>query len=406
MAGFASRDRRSEGTYQDLLAKALALDDGLNRAALITTDLLFFDDLLQARIERRLHDALGLAPQEVVLTASHTHCGPAINEREWPLYPEVDRAYVTDLVDAICGAVQSAFDGLCDSGLSFGSGVCGMAINRRLQTPEGTVTRPNPAGPTDPEVAVLRAGNAVVMTYACHASTGEGYLLGGDYPGFAQRFVEERVPGTHAMFVQGCGGDVKPRNIGLDGNFQYGPLENVEHFGRELASAVCAVLQKPMSSVAGPLEMRRADFDLPLGDPPTRLQAEAALGGSNRWRSAWARRMLEAMDRGQFLARTTRAMVQVLRIGELMLIALSGEIGVEIGLRIKRMFPGQQVMVAAYAGPTVLTDYVMPRHRFPEGGYEVDGNYYYTLLPAPLRPEAEDIILEKVMELTGPIRTP
>jgi hypothetical protein len=63
------------------------------------------------------------------------------------------------------------------------------------------------------------------------------------------------------------------------------------------------------------------------------------------------------------------------------------------------MLLGRPILVAAYAGPSVLTDYVMPKHRFPEGGYEVDGNYFYTLLPAPLRPEAEDTIIEKVMEL-------
>ena len=121
----------------------------------------------------------------------------------------------------------------------------------------------------------------------------------------------------------------------------------------------------------------------------------------NPWRAAWARRMLETMDGSGEFPRTCRAMAQVLGIGDFALVALSGEIGVEIGLRIKHLLAGRPLMVAAYAGPSVLTDYVMPRHRFPEGGYEVNGNYFYTLMPAPLRPEAEDLIIAQVLQLAG-----
>ncbi len=401
MAGFFTRNRPSEGVYQDLFAKVLALDDGQNRAALISTDLLFFDDLLQGRIEQRLRGALGLEPREIILTASHTHSGPAINEREWPIYPDFDRDYVAELVDNVGKAAEKAFTGLREGALGFGVGACHVGVNRRRSTPEGIVMQPNPDGPTDPEVAVLRAGEAVVMSYACHPSSWEGYLLGGDYPGFAQQLIEQKHPDVQAMFLQGCAGDVKVRNIGPDGRFQSGPLENVARLGGEFAEAVSEVLQRPMRSLEGPLHVSRADFELPLADPPTREEAEAARRDTNPWRAAWAGRMLASLERGEALPRSCPAMVQVLTIGDFALIALSGEVGVEIGLRIKQMLLGRPILVAAYAGPSVLTDYVMPKHRFPEGGYEVDGNYFYTLLPAPLRPEAEDTIIEKVMELLG-----
>ncbi len=407
MAGFAARNRPSEGAYQEIFAKALALDDGSSRAVVVTADVLFFDDLLQGRIEARLRGALGLQPREVILTASHTHSGPAINEREWPIYPDFDREYAVQFEDGVRRAVERAFGDMRDGDLAFGVGHCEVGINRRLMTPQGAVTHPNPEGPFDPEIAVLRAGgappagDAVVMSYACHPSTWDGYLIGGEYPGFAQKFIEERHSGAQAMFVQGCGGDTKARSMGPDGGFHYGSLENVERQGREFADAVSAVLAAPMQPVAGALDVRRVDFGLPLDDPPTRAEAEAALRSSNPWQARWAQRMLAAMERGEGFPRTCLAMVQVLTIGDFRLVALSGEVGVEIGLRIKRMFAGSPVMVAAYAGPTVNTDYVMPKHRFPEGGYEVNGNYFYTLLPAPLRPEAEDVIIEKVSELAA-----
>ena len=416
MAGFAARDHHSEGVYQDLFAKALALDDGENRAALITTDLLFFDDILQQRIEARLRDSLGLQPREIILTASHTHCGPALVERQRPVYPDLDEEYLADLVTRVGGAVEAAFAGLREAPLAFGIGTCDMGVNRRLTTPDGVVMQPNPDGPTDPQVAVLRAGDAVVMNYACHPTTMGGYLIGGDYPGFAQRIIEQLMPnpsgprggpsgsqrGAQAMFVQGCGGDVKPRNVGPDGRFQSGPLEAVERCGRQLADVVWSTLNGPTQPVDGPIATRRADFELPLADPPTRAQAEAALDDSNPFRVKWAKRMLEIMDGGGEFDRARPAMVQVLTIGETFtLVALSGEICVEIGLRIKRLLQDRRLMVAGYAGPAALTSYVAPTSRFSEGGYEVDGNYFYALWPAPLRPDAEEMIIEKVMGLVA-----
>jgi len=401
MAGFAARDRPSEGVYQHIFAKALALDDGESRAALITTDLLFFDDLFEAAVQARLRDSLGLQPHQVILTASHTHSGPAVNAGEWPLYPGYDEAYAAEVVSRIADCAERAFAALRDAEITFGVGRSDIAIYRRRATPEGIIMQPNPDGPTDPELPVLRAGDAVVMSYACHPSTYSGYRIGGDYPGFAQRFVEERLPGAQAMFAQGCGGDVKVRNIGPDGRFQSGPLGNVERFGREFADAACAVLDGSMRRIEGPLQTRRADFDLPLQEPLPREQIEAALSDSNRWRAAWARRTLDALDRGEALPTATRAMVQVLTIGDFALVALSGEVCVEIGLHVKRLLAPRPLMVAAYAGPSVLTDYVAARHRFPEGGYEVDGNYFYTTLPAPLRPDAEDIIIRHVTDLTA-----
>jgi hypothetical protein len=401
MAGYAARDHHSEGVYQDLFAKALALDDGANRAALITTDLLFFDDILQRRIEAWLRDSLGLQPREIILTASHTHCGPALVERQRSVYPDLDEEYLADLVTRVGGAVEAAFAGLREAPLAFGIGTCDMGVNRRLTTPDGVVMQPNPDGPADPQVAVLRAGDAVVINYACHPTTMGGYLIGGDYPGFAQRIIEQLLPNAQAMFVQGCGGDVKPRNVGPDGRFQSGPLEAVERCGRQLADVVWSALNGSMQPVDGPITTRRADFELPLADPPTRAQAQAALDDSNPFRAKWGKRMLEIMDGGGEFERARPAMVQVLTVGDLALVALSGEVCVEIGLRIKRLLPGRPLIVAAYAGPAGLTSYVAPTSRFPEGGYEVDGNYFYALWPAPLRPDAEEIILRHVQDLTA-----
>ena len=54
MAGYASRNRPSEGVYQDLFVRALALQDPAGRrAVLVTTDMLGFPAALSRRIAGR-----------------------------------------------------------------------------------------------------------------------------------------------------------------------------------------------------------------------------------------------------------------------------------------------------------------------------------------------------------------
>lgn len=125
-----------------------------------------------------------------MLTASHTHSGPAINEREWPLYPDFDREYAAAVVSRVVSAGARAAADMQQAEASFGIGRADIGINRRLPTLAGAITAPNPHGPTDPAVDVLRAGDAVVFNYACHPSAYAGNLIGGDYAGCNWRGAE------------------------------------------------------------------------------------------------------------------------------------------------------------------------------------------------------------------------
>src|SRR5215510_8481977 len=79
MAGYAARDRASEGKVHDLWAKALALEDSLgNRAVLITADVLGFTKEISDRIREQLYLKLNLSKPQIILSASHTHSGPVL----------------------------------------------------------------------------------------------------------------------------------------------------------------------------------------------------------------------------------------------------------------------------------------------------------------------------------------
>ncbi|MCA9006814.1 MAG: neutral/alkaline non-lysosomal ceramidase N-terminal domain-containing protein, partial [Planctomycetaceae bacterium] len=90
MAGYAGRKEPSEGTEQDLFAKALAVEDAAgNRAVFLTLDLIGVTEQLRADVTSQVQEQFQLPPQSLLMNASHTHCGPAYSRDDAKEYYDV-----------------------------------------------------------------------------------------------------------------------------------------------------------------------------------------------------------------------------------------------------------------------------------------------------------------------------
>ena len=144
MAGYASRKKPSEGVIQELYAKALALEDQTGkRVVLVTSDLLGFPAAVSHNIAERAEKQYHLTRDQLLLSSSHTHCGPVIGKMLGTMYPmnpqqwaDVE-AYTSDLEDKIVTLVGTSLKSLRPARLSFGHGDAGFAMNRRARTSEG-----------------------------------------------------------------------------------------------------------------------------------------------------------------------------------------------------------------------------------------------------------------------------
>ena len=228
MSGYAARNKPSEGKIHDLRAKALAIeDDNDTRLVIVTVDLLGISRPLRDRLEKKVKQRYNLSPEFLMLNASHTHCGPVVKERKDSIYGddfyglsteqiELSRQYVEFLEQKILKLIGQALENLAPARLSYTHARAGFAMNRRHNTENGYRISPNPNGPVDHDVPVMRIDSpdgklrAVVFGYACHSTTLSFYQFCGDYPGFAQYYLEEAHPETTAFFIAGCGGDQNP----------------------------------------------------------------------------------------------------------------------------------------------------------------------------------------------------
>jgi len=286
--------------------------------------------------------------------------------------------------------IGTAIQNLAPAEVSFNQGFAGFAVNRRR------VGRRDLPGPVDHDVPVLAVRSAsgelraVVFGYACHNTVLAGYVVTGDYAGFAQEALEKAHPGATAMFVQDCGADANPL-----------PRRSVElarKYGEILATAVDEVLAGKMRPQSGPMKASFELVDVPLQPPPSRAEFTARLQDKDASRRRHAKYMLEMLERDGKLPDRYPYPIQVWRLGRgLTWIILGGEVVVDYSLRFKKQYGWEDTWVAGYSNDVFA--YIPSLRVLMEGGYEGGGAMIPYGLPGPFAEPVEEIIAAKVEEL-------
>ncbi len=393
-AGYAARTRASEGILQELYVRALALDDGSGRpAVLVGSDLLGFPRRTADRIASQVHLRFGIPRARLILNSSHTHGGPVIGETLRIAYhasPEQWRdieAYTRELELRVVESVGRALRDLRPARVGFGRTTASFAANRRSQ-----------GGSVDHDVPILRVDDsegrpfAIAFTYACHNTTlgGDEYRFHGDYAGYAQDYLESRNPGAVAMYIAGCGGDANPSPRGR--------LEHVIDHGESLGKAVHDALPRAVESIGGPLRAAFENVTLTFAPPPTREAFQARLNDRDIYVQRHARMMLDILDRRGRIPVEYPYPVQVWRFGkDLTLIPLSGEVVVDYALRLKKELNADRTWVAGYSND--VSFYVPSVRILKEGGYEGGGAMLYYGQPGPFAESVEETVLRSVHRL-------
>jgi len=413
LSGFGGRPGPNEGAHDRLSAKALALTDGERTVALVTADLVGLDAGTVEAVREGIAERLGAAVP-VMVACSHTHSGPAT-----PCLPFLgvpDPAYMARLTADLVAVAVEACESLAEAEAGVARREAQVGINRREMTSEGRVVLGhNPGGPVAPYVDVLEvrteAGRAVLMSHAAHPVTlgGDNLLVSADWPGYAQRFAEEAV--DVALFAQGCCGDInsEPR----------GSFEVAECQGRTIAEAALGALPTTESLTVPLVDSASVVLDVPLEDPPGVDMARAALADAERQLAEnaeidsagmrntrlglvdWAGRVLALSEQGA-TGLTQAFEVQALRIGELVMVGLPGEVFVEYQLQIEERSPFERTFVFAYTNGN--WGYFPTADAFPDGGYEVESavRYYGTTM---FTPACERVVVEGACALLDDLAT-
>ena len=409
MAGYAARTKPSESKYHDIYAKALIIaddnDNGTNRMVLITTDILGYSRELAEMVAETAAQKYGIKREQIMFNASHTHTGPIIRQNlVGAMQVDAEQAtiiheYAQFLHDRIIWVIGQAMKDLSSAKISIGHGTGNFAVNRREKNEAGNVViGVNKNGVVDQDVPVLLIETqreklrGIVFGYACHNTTltAQFYQISGDYAGFAQQEIETKHPGTIAMFVMGCGADVNPNPRST--------LELAQQHGSSLASMVDQIIDGKMSSIKGDVKVKFERVMLPFGTLPTKEALEAQLKDANVYKKKQADRMLGRLIRDGKLPSEYPYPIQIFHIGDdFTLIGLGGEVVTDYALRLKKELGTKGLWIAGYSNDVMA--YIPSARMFAEGGYEVVDSMIYYDQPTSWKPEIEEIIISKTIEM-------
>ncbi len=287
MLGYARADQVADGIHNRLHARAFVLVDTASdrRLLLVVADVAMIFDSVHAEVLRRLGRSFSSAYTErnVMLTATHTHCGPGGYSHHLLYNLAGYRAQTfAAVVDGIVEAAQRAHADVAPARLTLARGELGDAsVNRSLVS-----FRRNPAeeraffpDAVDPQTTVLgieRDGQTVgiINWFATHATsmTNRTTLISGDNKGYASYHWERLVEGVDyhaerpsfvAAFAQSNAGDMSPNLNHAPGSGPTGDeLANTRIIGERQYAAAARLAHQPGRPVAGGIDMRMTWLDL------------------------------------------------------------------------------------------------------------------------------------------------
>lgn len=409
-----------EGVHDRLHARALAADNGTERLAVIAVDSLGCSRSILgpgrdfvAEVRTQVEGRTGIPGEHVLLAASHAHSTPQTTDIAdlVGLFPHAT-AWLDELIAQLAAAVELAWARRAPAELRGMVGLApGIAWCRRIITRDGRITR-LPHRPPDEEVVkeprddrvpvllVMADGGrrtaedggrandegrtadgtcrGAVIGFTCHPTTVQVQpLMSADYPGVACDVVERELGTTSCLFLQGACGNVGPVRATTD-------FDDVAVYGRALGGEALRCLSLLAARDVRPMSTRLASLsetvELPRRELPERgpleqalAAAEAALAAATteedrRTAVAAYRRAAEPLRLLDLGNGPVPCEVQVLRLGDALIVAAEGELFVEYGLRIKEQSPAPVTFVSGYSNG--YQGYIVTPETYDEGGYE------------------------------------
>jgi hypothetical protein len=417
MSGYAGRTQGFQRIHDHIYVRAIVLSDGTNQAVLLAWELVGIPTHVWEELSQRITKELGIPADDMILAAVHDHGAPSLagmygrppapgapagaNPAARPPSPETI-AYTTKVENDAFEAVRQARANLQPAQVGFGTGKAYVNINRRELFPkEGWWWLGyNPEGPSDKTVAVLKFTDlsgkpiALFINYPVHAVVmgPDNLAVTGDLAGATSRYVEQYYQGKistrgdagwemglHpegqvsgegpvAVWTSGAAGDQNPVSMDMGEDFTM-----VDGLGR--------ILGEESVRVANTI---------------TVMSSQASIVSSQRVITCPGRRVTPGpRPRSEYTfedADPVNIRLSLLRINDVALTGVSGEVFTHIYQRLKRESPFNDTVMVTHANGS--SGYIPSDDSFEPISYEVTTSH--------LKPGcAEPGIVNGLLEMMG-----
>ncbi len=420
-------ERLSTGIHDPLITRAIVLRQGDRQAALVICDLVGLPLEMTVHVRRLAEQETGIPAENILLAATHTHTGPlfagamrkhlhdlAVSQKGHDPAEKVD--YPAQLVEKLNKVIVDAQAALAPAKLEVGvARQEGLSFNRRFHMKSGGPVRFNPgkmnpdilrpAGPIDPQVGFLLFRSAAddrplasLTVFALHLDTVGGLEYSADYPHYLEESLRgELGPRFVSMFGNGTCGDIN--HIDVSHRRRQQGHEESKRIGLTLAATVKAKLRELEKIPELSLDVRMEVVHVPL-----QQYSEEEI--------AWAKEAMKKVHTTElpFLERVKAYKIMALQLlngdtlpmtvqafrfaDDVALVALPGEVFVDLGLAIKRGSPFATTLVIELAHDA--PGYVPTRKAFAEGSYET--------VNSRVQPGGGEMLVETALRLLNDLK--
>ncbi len=389
----------SEGAYDPVTVKTMVFEQGMESAAIVMVDLFYIELDLSELVRRKASEETGIPFENICVAATHTHTDPSYVQ-DWEQYlhkmneelllAEDKDSYIGQLIKNMVHSVADAKSNLKPVSIKSGSiPTESIVFNRRFLMNDGSVIM-NPGflnpdmvravGPVDPDLGIILMNTinndkpvASFTTFGMQLATiGSSSKFSAGFPYFLERGLQDEFGDNFiSVFGEGPCADVnhwdvskpgpqigyetatKPTGKALAETFLRN-LSNLKYTGENLAVSN-RIIQIPLQTYS--------DMDLEWaknykGDPPNPII------------SLRVSRILDLEKLRTRYGETLPMEVQVFRINsETAIVALPGQIFVELGLALKEASPFANTLIVTLANSH--EECIPLRKAYTEGSYEV-----------------------------------
>ena len=375
--------RQSTGVHDHIFHRIVALDDGQTQFFLISTEICLYSPSLYDEVTRELSAQMGIKPQQVWWSVTHTHSAPEVGPPGLGLAflggrydHDHNTAYTARVKQLLIDGVKQARANLQPARLGVGWGYASATINRRARNEQGEAFLGlNPDGPVDHMIGLLRLEKAdgsllaLIANYGMHGTVlgGENKLITGDAPGIVADYVESKL-GAPMLYINGDAGNQAPIYT-VYPDFESGHLKQFEVLVGDKILAANARLGPTTDHV-----------ELTLGETTVETPRRAGIG--------WAPDLGDYLRTNHAGTALVRLPVRFLRINhDVAIWAAPIELFCEIAINVRNHSPFPYTFYFGYTNGWL--GYLPTRAEFAHGGYEP--------ATSPFTPQAGDDLAHAVL---------
>jgi len=333
-------------------------------------------------VTREMHQAVldrlagaGYQDLQLLLVATHTHSVPANYWRDWlgeRICGPFNQAYLDHIVTQITQAATQALNHPEPVSVSAGASRTRLLVKHMARVDAGSGRRAYTD--TRVEAMAFRRLDGTLMASLVsfpahplamlHQSQGQ---IAADYPGELSLLIEAAHPGAVALFLPGALGGVRATSPGGTEGYRgrSGAFGKVAMQADLLYGYVSPLLQDRPATAPSAVRLgwATAAAGLPAADlhyfpESTPFTGVRFLTGPLSW---LANRVLDAA----FIP--DEAVFQVVRIGDTVLLAVPGDLGSSVGIKLKRLLKTEHVWPLSHANGYDL-GYVVDADEYDLGG--------------------------------------